>query len=317
MISEKTLRQFVAVAESLNFGRAAERLHIAQPALSYAIGKLERRLGVKLLNRGRGGVSLTPAGHTFLQESERLLQQIGHAVDQVNATARGKAGRLTIGFIGSCGYGLMPRLVERFRDACPDVELRLFEMSTLEQLAAFADQRIDLGLLRTPFFGPQNDLDTHLLTTDALVAALPAGHPLSNRSVLDMADLRDARFVVFGSDHVPAAYASLMALCLGAGFHPTIIQECSQVSSLLSVVAAGTGVGIVPGDLRALRHERVRFVPLAGMHPAPRVEVSLAWLKDGDHAGARAFIACARACMEADPGAGNRPLNPPALSPDS
>ncbi|MPS28134.1 MAG: LysR family transcriptional regulator [Alcaligenaceae bacterium] len=302
MISEKILRQFIAVAESLNFGRAAERLHIAQPALSYAVGKLERHLGVRLLHRGRGGVSLTPAGHTFLAEGERLLQQIGHAVEQTRAAAHGKAGKLTIGFLGTCGYGLMPRLVEHFRGACPDVELQLFEMSTLEQLAAFADQRIDLGLLRTPFFGPQDDLETHLLTTDELVAALPAGHPLSGRKRITISDLRDARFVVFGRDHVPAAYASLMALCLGSGFHPTIIQECAQVSSMLSVVAAGTGVGIVPGDLLALRHQRVRFVPLSATHPAARVEVSLAWRKDSDHAGARNFVASARACLEANAG---------------
>ena len=290
MISERNLRQFIAVAEELNFGRAAERLHVAQPALSYAVKKIERYVGVQLIDRSRSSVSLTHAGRRFLEDSYQTLQHINFSIERARQVTRGKTGRLAIGFLGTAGYGLVPSLMADYRQACPDVETQLLELSTLEQLDRLETKQIDVGIVRSPFFGEKDFLHTRLIARDQMMVALPAHHRLARRKTLSMAELKDEGFVIFSRDHVPASYAALMTLCSLEGFHPLILQECIQVSGLICVVAAGVGIALVPSDLKALQHPKVSYVPLKGSHSFQQVEISLAWHKDNHNPAIPGFV---------------------------
>src|SRR5690606_9208188 len=173
--------------EELNFGRAAERLHVAQPALSYAVKKIERYVGVQLIERSRSSVSLTHAGRRFLEDSYQTLQHINFSIERARQVTRGKTGRLAIGFMGTAGYGLVPSLMEDYRHACLDVETQLLELSTLEQLDRLETKHLDVGNVRSPFFGEKDFLHTRLIARDQMMVALPARHRLARRKTLSMA----------------------------------------------------------------------------------------------------------------------------------
>jgi DNA-binding transcriptional LysR family regulator len=291
MISERLLRQFVAVAEELHFGRAAERMHIAQPAISQAIHKLETYIGVALFVRNRRGVALTHAGQVFLAQTYQTLHQTTLSIERARDAGTGSVGSLVIGFIGSAGYGYTPDIIARFRQSYPGIELKLFEMSTLEQLEQFKNRHIDIGILRTPLIHEHAYLDFHLHARDRLVAAVPSNHRFSQRKRVALADLANESFAAFNRDKVPASYAQLMSDCLTAGFQPKIAQECSQVSGLICVVAAGLGIAIVPSDLRSLKHPKVHYVDLQSGPGNLRVEISFAWRRDNHNPALRSFRA--------------------------
>lgn len=293
MISERLLRQFVAVAEELHFGRAAERLHIAQPALSNAIQKLERLVGVKLFARNRRGVELTPAGRVFLEQTHQTLQQSALAIERARAAASGRSGNLSVAFIGTAGYGYTPKIIARFRESHPGVELKIYEMSTLEQLEQLENRQIDVGILRTPLVKPQPRLNLRLYARDRLMVALPQGHRLSQRKRIALSELANESFVAFNRNDVPASYAQLMSICLAGGFHPKITQECSQVAGMVCVVAAGLGVAIIPADLRSLIHPKVSYVDLQGQDKSLSVEISFAWRNDNANPALQSFLQCA------------------------
>lgn len=291
MISERLLRQFVAVAEELHFGRAAERMHIAQSAMSQAIRKLEAYIGVPLFVRNRRGVALTHAGQVFLAQTYQTLRQTALSIERTRDAGSGGVGSLVIGYIGSAGYGYMPEIIAQFRKTCPGVALKLFEMSTLEQLEQFRNRQIDIGILRTPLMQEQAHLDCHRYAFDRLVAAVPSNHRFSQRKRIALADLANESFVAFNRDKVPASYAQLMSDCLTAGFQPKITQECSQVSGLVCVVAAGLGIAIVPSDLRSLKHPKVHYIDLHGGAESLKVEISFAWRRDNPNPALRSFRA--------------------------
>src|SRR5262249_6692764 len=167
------MRYFVAVAETLHFGRAAERLHISQPPLSRAIRSLEAALGAELFARTKRRVELTPAGAQLLDEARRTLTQLESAVHQVRAVAAGKQGRLRIGFVSLADYGVLPGLLKAFKAARPGVSLALREMLSPDLAAALSARELDFGLLLPPVTG---DLDHFVLQRDRFVAALPARH---------------------------------------------------------------------------------------------------------------------------------------------
>jgi DNA-binding transcriptional LysR family regulator len=237
------LRYFVAVAEELHFGRAAQRLFIAQPSLSIQIRALESAVGAPLLARTNRRVQLTAAGRVFLEGARRTLAEVDRAVYDAQRAQRGEIGQLSVGFVGSAAYEVLPRLLRAFRSAYPEVELRLQSMTTKEQLAALAERRLDVGLLRLPIEDPT--LAWRVVTKEPLVAVLPATHPLAGQATLPLAALADEPFILYPRADSPRIRDTIIALCHQAGFSPTIVQESGEMQTILGLVAGGVGVALV------------------------------------------------------------------------
>ncbi|MDO2384375.1 LysR substrate-binding domain-containing protein [Mycobacterium avium subsp. hominissuis] len=268
------LRYFRAVAEELHFGRAAQRLHIAQPPLSQQIRQLERELGVELLIRSTRHVALTPAGQAFHARAIAILDAVDDAADLARRVADGTTGRLTIGCVGSATYSVLPRLVRALGELLPDVDVRVRgEMLAPAQLAALAAGEIDLALLRPPVIDP--GLCTEIIRRDSLLVALPEGHRLSKRKALAIGDLREEGLVAHAGGGRSVMALLLATLCADAGFTPRVRHEVEETSTLVTLVAAGLGAAIVPAPTSALDIAGVVYRPLQ-----PRslgVELVAAW----------------------------------------
>jgi DNA-binding transcriptional LysR family regulator len=255
------LRYFRAVAEELHFGRAAERLHIAQPPLSQQIRQLERELGVALLIRSTRHVELTPAGQAYLDRTIKILDAVDNAADMARRVGEGTTGRLTIGCVGSATYSVLPQLVRALRELLPDVDVRVRgEMLAPAQLAALAAGEIDFALLRPPVVDP--GLSTEMVRRDSLLVALPEGHRLSKRKGLEIGDLREEEFVAHVGGGRSVMGTLLTTLCVDAGFAPRVRHEVEETSTLVTLVAAGLGVAIVPAPTSALDIAGVDYRPL-------------------------------------------------------
>ena len=254
------LRYFRAVAEELHFGRAAARLHIAQPPLSQQIRQLERELGVALLTRTTRSVELTAAGTAYLQRVIKILDGVDDAGDQARRLADGAEGHLTIGCVGSATYSLLPRLVLALRETLPGVDVSVRgEMLAPAQVSALLTGEIDLALLRPPVH--QDGIDTEILRRDRLWAAVPAGHRLATQPDVHIEDLRDEEFIAHASG-LSVMHSVLNAVCADAGFVPRVRHEVSETSTLVTLVAAGLGVAIVPEPTAELGITGVRYLPL-------------------------------------------------------
>lgn len=268
------LRYFRAVAEELHFGRAAQRLHIAQPPLSQQIKQLEDELGVALLVRSTRRVELTAAGQDYLRQVEAILASVDAAARRAQRIADGRQGNLAIGCVGSATYSLLPQFVRALREVLPDVDVSVRgEMLASEQLAALASGDIDLALLRMPVETP--GLHVESIRRDRLIVALPADHPLADTpedEAVEIGRLRGEDFIshVGGGRSVLAGV--LAAASERAGFVPRIRHEVEETSTLVTLVAAGLGVAIVPEPTSALGVAGVVYRPLS----APIDQVALA-----------------------------------------
>jgi DNA-binding transcriptional LysR family regulator len=256
------LRSFVAVAEELHFGRAAERLHLSRPPLTQQIKALEQELGTRLLDRTSRSVELTDVGRTFLEHARRILQDTDRAVDAAQRTARGELGWLTLGFVDSAAYALLPRLLRAFRARHPDVRLDLRELATEPQLALIGGG-LDLGVVRDPRPDDVEDLVATDLEHERLVAVLPDDHRLVDRVRLRLADLATDRFVMVARAGTPSVHDRFIELCLRAGFSPHTAEEAHQYPTMVSLVAAGYGVAVVPACVTLLPVAGVAYVPLS------------------------------------------------------
>ena len=255
------LRYFRAVAEELHFGRAAERMHIAQPPLSQQIKQLERELGVELLTRSTRRVDLTAAGAAYLTRVVAILDAVDDAAAQARRVADGLEGHLSIGCVGSATYSVLPRLVRAMHDALPQLEISIRgEMLAPAQLEALRSGDIDIGLLRPPV--PDAGIRCVTLRRDPLIAALPDGHPLARHDQLDVADLRDQDFIAHAGQGRSVMGGVLAAVCADAGFAPRIRHEVSETSTLVTLVAAGLGVAVVPAPTADLDVAGVSYRPL-------------------------------------------------------
>ena len=259
-IELRHLRCFVVLAEELHFGRAAERLGMAQPPLSQQIARLERTLGYTLFRR-RPHVALTQAGHVLLGSARRALAVVEQGIDATRRAARGETGSLRVGFAASTMVTVTPGIVRAYRERFPGVELRLREMSTVAQAEALRDGAIDLGLLREP--RPEEGLVCRPLVREPFVAVLPPGHPLAVRDELPLAALAEEPFVHFPRGVAPTLHDQVIALCVAAGFAPRIVQEALEWLTIVSLVEAGLGVSLVPASFRKLRWGGVEYRPLS------------------------------------------------------
>jgi DNA-binding transcriptional LysR family regulator len=288
----RQLRYFNALAETLNFHRAAERLHISQPPLTVAIRKLEEDLGVALFERDPRGVRLTTAGLAAVAPAREALAAAEKVREAVRQGAAGLRGRLSIGFIGSAIGELLPRIVSPFRHAYPEVELALEEMNSVEIVRAIAARRLDVGLVRLPVMDSA-PVAIDVIETDELVAVLPASDVLARRKTLDLGALADRSFIIYSP--VSVLHATIRLACHRAGFTPRVAQEAVQVQTILSLVEAGLGVALIPGRSARFAGEGVRIVTLSD--PVP-IAMGIA-RADEPSVLARNFVRTALACENA------------------
>lgn len=260
----RQLRYFNALAETLNFHRAAERLHISQPPLTVAIRKLEEDLGVALFERDPRGVRLTAAGLAAVGPAREALASAEKVREAVRQGAVGRRGRLSIGFIGSAIGELLPRIVSPFREAYPEVELALQEMNSVEIVRAIATRRLDVGLVRLPVMD-STPVAIDVIETDELVAVLPVSDVLARRKTLELGALADRSFIIYSP--VSVLHATTRLACHHAGFTPRIAQEAVQVQTILSLVEAGLGVALIPGRSARFARSGVHIVKLADALP--------------------------------------------------
>jgi DNA-binding transcriptional LysR family regulator len=289
------LRYFVAVAEEGHVTRAAERLGIQQPPLSQQIRALETELDVQLFRRHPKGVELTQAGAALLVEAREILRQVNHAVTATRRTARGEAGRIGLGFTSSASFHpFVPQAIRDYRTAHPLVALSLEENGTAELVDALLNERIDAAFVRSPI-SPAAGITVHSLLDEAMVAALPTGHPLiaSPARPLALGALAGETFILYRRPVGPGLHDAIIAACQRAGFSPAIGQEAPRMLATLSLVAAGLGVTLVPDSMRRLRVHGIVYRPLDGSAGlvAP---LNLAYRRGESSPAAQRFIALAR-----------------------
>lgn len=278
MIEFRHLRSFLAVADALHFGRAAERLHMTQPPLSRQIQQLEEQLGdVQLFDRRRRRIALTEAGEAFVVEARRLLEQRADAVERTRRVGRGEAGRLRVGFISTADYSVLPALLKAFASRFPGVDVDLREATGDEQLRLLSEGALDVGILIPSGEDPR--LRGMPLYREPLVAVLPrAGRLAKRRGALEVKALRGEPFVLFPRTLAPSLYDKIIAYVERAGWSPAIGQEARQMQTIIGLVAGGLGVSIVPACMQNLRRRDVVYRKLA---PAtPQITTRLAWRAD-------------------------------------
>lgn len=269
----KQLKQFVVLAEALNFRIAAERLNMAQPPLSVSIRLLEEEIGQRLFDRSTGGVRLTAVGAGVLEHARRSLyhaEQVRHSAQLV---AGGQMGSLRISFVPSSTVRLLPRSIAHFRERHPKVDLRLSEAGTNAIMEGLQDGLIDIGLVRFPTPNLPS-VSATIVEANHYIAALPANHPKADKPRLRLSDLKNEPFVMPSPLDGTASYMSMMHTCWHAGFVPNIVQEASHAMTIVALVESGLGVALVPDVWQHLSPRNVEFRRLWGL---PKNEIGLAF----------------------------------------
>jgi DNA-binding transcriptional LysR family regulator len=286
----KHLRSFLAVAERLSFIRAAEHLHLSQPALSSQIQNLEDELGVTLFFRTRRVVRLTPEGEVFVEEARATLACAEQAIERVQKASRGEVGHLHIAFVSSAALEIVPRIVAAVRRKLPQVSVEIRNMHTSVQLQGLRDGTVDIGFVRLPL--QHDDLNLQVIHREPFAIVLPKSHPLAKRARIKLSDLRDESFVAYGRQWAPGFFDSIIRLCTDAGFSPNIVQETGEMYTAVALVVAGVGIAILPRAIVLAQRTDVVFkaLPLSlGVS-----EIAIATRKDRDTPLLRSFLAIAQ-----------------------
>ncbi|MCW2798022.1 LysR substrate-binding domain-containing protein [Nocardioides sp.] len=273
------LRYFVAVAEERHFGRAAARLHMAQPPLSQQIRNLEDELGTMLLHRTTRRVDLTHAGQAYLLRAREILASVSAAGEEAQRVASGLEGRVVMGCVGSATYSLLPALARALREELPGIDFGFRgEMLVPDQVAALRAGDLDMALLRPPI--DDTRLAITKLRTDRLVVALPEGHRLTRRTRLRIDDLREEAFIVHAGRGRSAMDELVTSLCHEAGFQPRVAHEVAESSTLVAFVAAGLGIAIAPEPVRSLGVAGTTYRLLSGR--SARIDLAAGTRADDD-----------------------------------
>ena len=258
-IELRHLRYFVAVAEERNFTRAAQRLHIAQPPLSRQIRQLEEALNVQLFERNARPLKLTDTGRFFYQHTVQLLARSTELESMTRRVGKIERG-LSMGFVGSTLYGMLPKIIRRFRQENRAVDLSLHEMSTTDQIKALKDGRIDVGFGRIRLEDPS--IRRVVLREERMIVALPQGHPLETRPVLTLADLAGECLIIFPKAPRPSYADQVLAAFHDRSLKPRQIHETRELQIALGLVAAGEGVSIVPSSVNGLKRDDISYKAL-------------------------------------------------------
>lgn len=275
VIEIRHLRYFVVVAEELHFGRAAERLQMAQSPLSHQIRQLEREIGTELVNRAHHVVGLTDAGHAFLPAAKAVLDNLAEAVHLAQRASRGEVGTISVGYVSEVTADLLPLSLKAFKDSFPDIEIDLREGTTGPLLDALRRHQIDVAFVRTP--GLVDDLDYEQLIKEALFAALPSGNFAWERA-RPLADLAGEAFVLPAYQAAQGLRKDINAACAEAGFAPTVGREISPLTAVLLLVAAGAGVALVPASIA--HSYPVPGIDYAHLSGPPVTTAGMAWRRN-------------------------------------
>jgi DNA-binding transcriptional LysR family regulator len=256
------LETFILVADELHFGRAAQRAHLSQPALTQRIQRLERDLGFPLFTRDRRRVTLTPAGAALLERTRRLLAEAEAMVTSARRVSAGLAGSLRIGYVGSALYGALPPVLSWLADRAPELDVTLVEHKTPAQLDMLEARRLDAGFVHLPN-QPLSGFHVVDLGVEPRVLALPARHALAARKRVPLVALADEPIVLFPREAEPDAFDGIAKACADAGFSPRVAQEAVSVQTMIGLVAAGLGVAFVAASIASgMRRTGVVFRPL-------------------------------------------------------
>ncbi|PKA44869.1 LysR family transcriptional regulator [Rhizobium sullae] len=293
MTSLLHMRHFIAVAEELHFGRAAARLGMAQPPLSQSIKRLEERLGFPLFERTQRAVRLTAAGRVFLEEARRTIAQSEDAVRLARRAASDDLAQISIAFVSAALYRLLPQAIRAFHEIWPDTTIRLDERPTEAQLAGLAGGDIDLGFFHPPI-KTVDGLAVELIHRDKLIVAVPSHHPLAALNFCRLADLAGHDFIMFPHQQGPTLHGKITNACRAAGFVPNIVQEARQMHTILSLVAAGLGVSLVPTGATTMRIAGVAFIPLVDTPADIAWEMAIGWQPRGARKALRNFLEVVR-----------------------
>lgn len=291
-IELRHLRYFLAIADEMNFGRAAERLNIAQPGLSQQIKILEHLLEATLFDRSRRQLRFTLAGEMFAAEARKVIAQVDVATQTARRAARGEVGRLAIGYVGSAAYtGMLTRLVGDFRSAHPAVELDISEMAMLRQLEAIGDGRLDIGFIRPPVPLPLGVMSLPILQEE-LHVALPADHALADQAVVPLHALSEETFIT--PQHPPRVsfHQYTLQACQAAGFDPKLGPQGRDFVTIASMVSVGLGVALVPQSVQCIQLPSICYRPLSDVHP--RAELAVASRRGDASMVVRGFMVAAR-----------------------
>ncbi len=289
-IELRQLRYFVAVAEEMHFGRAAARLHMTQPPLSQTIQSLEAALGIQLFSRTRRSVALTPAGIALLPEAQRLLLQAAALPDLARRAASGESGRLSLAFVSTADYSVLPPFLREFRERYPQVRIDLREATSDVQIEDLAQGRIDVGLLIPPLPDKlKAELDYVPVLSEPLILAAPKGiKALRGKSSVGLNALNELPLIIFPRRIAPAFHDAILACFRNAGLTPHIGQEAIQMQTIVSLISAGMGFALVPQSVSNLKRPGVEYKPL--LDKTPFVETGLAWRRDNTSPVLHAFL---------------------------
>lgn len=269
--SLRELECFLAVAEELSFTRAAKRLNLAQPPLSRHIRQLEEKLGVRLFVREPRRVALTPAGRLFYEETRTIPRRLARAGDVAKRCAAGETARLRLGFVSAVMNDELVAVFRRFRERHPEIGVTLHDASPHDQLDAIAAGRLDGGFIG--IVPPQQPTGIRFVPwrTEPLILLVPSGHPFSGRESIELQETAGESFVVVSPDAAPAFANLLRDHFTAAGIHPRVILESPRAQAVALMVAAGSGVAILPATLAELLGTSAHGIPLAKLPPITHV----------------------------------------------
>ncbi|GGX67265.1 LysR family transcriptional regulator [Tateyamaria omphalii] len=284
----KQLRIFLAVAEELHFGRASERLHMAQPALSAQVRTLESRLGVKLFERTTRTVSLTRAGEVFLPEAKATIAQAEAAEAAARAIGGGGGDLLKIGGVDSATAGILPQVIRAFRRAHSTVEVKIFELLSAPALHGLSNRSLDIAFVRVP---PKEEFLAHrFVFSEPIMVALPADHPAATDTEVTLDTVAAEPLVIPTRSHRPILFDVIHNHFVQAGLTPRILQEANERHMIIAMVAAGLGVSLVPHWVSQFQRPDVVYRPLKG--GGPMVDVHVAWRRGETLAAVDSFLTC-------------------------
>ena len=249
---------------------------MAQPPLSAAIRRLEEDIGAVLIERGHRVSKLTATGEVFLLEARRTLEQAERAVIAAKRVATGLDGLLRLSFVDTTVNVLLPRILRSFQEQHPNVECLVEEASTAEQLIALRENCIDIGLITLPVTKTE-DIRVEPLLRDTMIAALPKGHHLAERSRIDLSDLAEEPWILFGPHHAVGLHARIVTACAAAGFEPKVVQQPRQLHTALGLVAGGIGVALIPRLFVNVQTIGIDFLELTGIGSPIPYELAIAY----------------------------------------
>jgi len=267
------IRSFLSIAETLHFGRTAELIHISQPALSLQIRALEEDVGVRLFERNRRNTTLTAAGAAFRDDAATALSQLEQAIRRARLAASGKLGLLRIGFVSTAGTEIVPNIVRQFRKSNPEVEFSLRNILTAEQVQMLESGSLDVGFLRLPI-GGHSALDVVTVHRERFVLVVPSSHKLAERKRVRLREVAGEAFVMYERTYAPGFHDLIYGIFRDARIAPNVSQTAVEIPMLISLVASGMGISILPAS--TVKHSVASVVACGILDRIPKVEIGIA-----------------------------------------